>query len=135
MRTTKSKSQLLFEKSKMLYFNTYALGIATRRYNAYVYNDLISNYDHKINDYVSYVHSLVYKPNAYNTNSTYLYLFVKLSLSIFLDFIGKYNYRFLFFDGAFKSFMKKIVNHNISIYNSDTREFDFVPFDFENLFK
>ena len=39
MRTTKSKSQIFFEKTKKWYFDTDSLSFSTRRYNVLIKSD------------------------------------------------------------------------------------------------
>lgn len=92
MRTTKSKSQLFFEKTKKWYFDTDSLNYATRQFN------LLTNFDNtynefylqhfkpfyssnvRFNSYFYFLTKLVYKNNAYNINKRFINLSIDLIL-------------------------------------------------------
>lgn len=134
MRTTKSKSQILFENSKQIYFNSGSLTGATRIYNNFISSHELIDYSKDAYDIIDYVVDFVYKKNAYNINLDYIKKFINLSYYFFNYYSELYKSNFLFPRSAFKSFLRKIIFHNIFVYDNNLKCYVFVPFDFEDYF-
>lgn len=107
MRTTKSKSQLFFEKTKKWYFDTDSLNFSTRHYNVLIksdefYNDFylkffkpFYNNNSKFKSYSYFITKLLYKSNAYNINMHFIILSISL---ILFQIFKKHNNLKLNFD-------------------------------------